>query len=294
MRFSRVVSGSDESQESDHFDPDVAVVDERAEDSGRIASALERLFLGITSDCQIFATIDGAEFEIHDEMVPLIGERLAGSFGPLDMAAAPPLVSGATNWIDAEALAVRAALECIGALPRTTNIGQVDRALIGVDERRGSRAGDAYLLQLERLSDVLLDRQSQLRTGNRPTPKEYARAAMALRDLLSTTLSTSDESTADVLRLSGQAVTDRATTWLATQHERQLAPIVKQRCNSHAAGAAVLGAVPVILDLRNVEGVPVAADAITTALRNHRRRTQFIVFSGDEANRDWISAVCAR
>ncbi len=290
MKFSRVVIGSNGSQLSYSFDPDVAVVDGDAEESGQIASVLESLFLGVTAECRIFATIDGIEFEIREEMVPLIGDRLGGEFGTLDLAAAPPLDLGASGWIDAEALAVRAALENVGAIPKTTNVEQVDHALAVIGEQRRSRT---ELLQLERLGRALLDRKNQLRVGARPTPKEHARAAMTLRDLLRTTLSRPDESAAAVARLSGRDVTDRATEWLAAQHERQLAPLVKQRCNAHAAGANVLGAIPVVLDLRNVEGVPSAANALTTAFRNHRRRTQFIVFAGDQANREWISAVSA-
>ena len=317
MRFSRIIVESEGVSRRFAFEPDISVIDVSSADAERIASVVRNLFLGIKRNCQIFATIDGVEFEITDEMVPLIGQRFASTFQILDTATPPKLSATATEWPDVQASAIRAALETTDAILPTLDVDRLDRALAAVDHHREPLAANAHrqhlkrsglmqlfsrrngrhlldpsdpaVHQLARLDSVLTDRRRQVSTGTSPFPDEYARASLALRDLLSTTLGeAANGDQRAIASMSAESVAATGRAWLNAHHERQVTPGIKAQLNAHASGVDVLGAIPAVIDLRNVEGRPPAADMLRTAVANHRRRLQFIMLPGDEGSQRWL------
>ncbi len=289
MRFSRVLVEPTEASRCVQFDPDVAVVDASAADTERIASVFRDLFLGVEPDGRVFATIDNVEFEIIDEMVPLIGSRLGGRVRVIDPTI-PTTLARDASMADLRAAAVRAALETLSVQPPRLDLDGIDRALTTTARRlEGPEAHE-----VARFEGVLSDRRRQLAGATPALPEEYARASMMLRVELATTLGpAADGDPRRIAMMSARGVANTARRWLAAVHDQKVGPIIKRQIEIHAGGVDVLGSIPAVIDLRGVQGTPPGAQALATALANHRRRVQFIVLPGDEANRDWIESVVA-
>ncbi len=287
MRFSRVLIETAEVGHCVEFDSDVAVVNASPAQVDGIAAAFRNLFLGIKRDCRVFAAIDNVEFEIVDEMVPLIGSRLGGRVKLIDPTIPTKLAADAPIG-DLRAAAIRAALETLGVEPLGLDGDRIDRALRATALQLDGPRAD----QVARFEGVLGDRRRQL-AGEIPTlPQEYARASMMLRDELATTLGpAADGDPRRIAMISARGVAEAAQRWLAPHHDQQVGPIIKRQIEVHAGGVEVLGAIPAVIDLRRVRGTPPGSRAMTTALANHRRRVQFIVLPGDEADQRWIESV---
>lgn len=305
MWISRIVVNEDGVSRRFALSPGTSPVDESPTDTERITSILRNLFLGIKHQCQLFATIDGIEFEISSEMALLMGERFRGRFSVIDVASPVRLGTTDVDEADTRAVVVRAALETIEAMPTTLDLDQIDRAAIAVDAqrdplaeqalqrhlqriglrslfaRRDGRAlldpDDPAVRQLQQFDDVLADRRRQLVTDTPAFPNEYAHASMTLRDVFA------DAST-DVGEIAA------ATAWLADRHARQVETTVTTALGIHAAGEGVLGSIPLVIDFRSVEGEPPAADIIAEVIAAHADALQVILVPGDRANRAWLSS----
>ncbi len=288
MRFSRVLADGC----CTTFDPDVAVVDASADTLGRLVAVFRDLFAGVVPQGRVFAEIDHVEFEIAEEMIPLIGERLAGRVGVIDPTIPPPLDATTARLVDLRATVLRAASETLGAEPPVLDRAHIDGARQATSKRLDGRTGG----DVARFDAVLADRQRHLATSTPATPDEIVRATLLLRSELDTTLggAASDRDQRRVAMMSAAGAAEVTRRWLATHLDRGVTPIVKSEMAALAGGVDVLGAIPAVVDLRRVCGAPPGADALATAFANHRRRVQFIVLPGDDANRDWLVSALDR
>lgn len=315
MRISRVEVESGLGTTKTHaFGSDVAAINESPADTERLLAVFRNLFLGLKRGCQVFAVIDDVEIEVTNDMVPLIGQRLGGQFSVIDLAL-PPTTSGESIDIrDVQAVVARAALETVGSIPATLDLARLDQAAIGVDHyrvpladlahtahlrrtgllqlfsRRSGRdrlnADDPAVLQLSRFEQTLTDRRRQISASAPPLPEEFSRATDVLRELVSARMGGMSEEMAATM--SPEAVERDVMQWVAQQHDRMITPVVAEACERHAAGIDVLGPIPMVIDMRRVEGLPPGGDALRWAARRHANDLQFIVLVGGGDNRRWI------
>lgn len=315
MRISRVEVESGNGSTNDYaFGPELAVVSGSPAETERILVAFRNLYMGVKRGCQLFATVNDVEFEITSDMVPLIGQRLGGQFHVIDLALPPAISTDPTDIRDVQAVVARAALETVGAVPATLDLARLDQAAVAVDQYRDPFANDAHaaylrrtgllqlfsrrsqrvllnsddpaVLQLSRFDQVLTDRRRQLSSSTPPLPAEFAHATDALRELVSARMGGMPSEVAATM--TPEAVERDVAQWVAQQHDRLITPIVAELCDRHAAGIDVLGPIPIVLDLRRVEGLPPGGDAMRWAARQHGGELQFIVLVGDGDNRRWI------
>lgn len=299
--------------------PQATTFDESPTDTERLLSVFRNLYLGIKRRCRIFAVIDNVELEITDEMVPLIGQRLAGEFRVLDLAVPPPIATDPTDIRDVQAVVARAALETLGVVLPTLDAERIDQAVLAVDRYRDPLANDAHasylrttgLLQLfsrrsgrelldpedpvvarlARFDDTLTDRRRQISSSAPPLPDEVERATGTLRELVSARMGGIPPENAATM--SQEAVESDIAQWVIQQHDRQLTPIITESLSRHAEGIHVVGSIPVVLDLRRVQGFPPGGDAIRWASREHGDELQFIVLVGSPESRLWIENTVA-
>jgi len=317
MKFSRItVAPGTAASRTFEFEPNVAIVAESPEDSERLVRAFSDLYLGIEREYQIFATIDEIEFEMTSDMVPLVGERLDGEFSVVDLATPAEIDPDDANPDQVESTVARAALETLGAASPTLDLTHFDRAALTIDRSRREilnaahtssqrrtgllqvfarrnrhdslDANDAAVQRLERFDMVLADRRRQVSAHDEPSPSEMERAAAALRELASTR---SGGMAPEMVATQDAATIERETAqWVAQQHDRLITPEVAEICTLHALGVGVLGSVPVVIDLRRVDGLLPGGDAMRWAARLHSDELQFIVLVADEDRRSWAES----
>lgn len=315
MRISRIVIASGTAPPRTFaFDPKVATVFESPADAERLLAALRNLYLGTKRNCQIFATIDGVEFEITNDMAPLIGQRLNREFGVVDLAVPAPMTADPTDIRDVQSVVARAALETIGTLPATLDLSRIDQASTAVERHIKPLASDAHAAYLKRtgllqlfsrrngrkaldLADptvkqltsfeqVLTDRRRQVSSSSPPTPREINHATDTLRILMSARMGGIPPSMAS--SMSPEAVEREVAQWVTRQHDRQLSPVLAELCSRHARGVDVLGSIPIVIDLRRVEGLPPGGDSMRWASRQHGDQLQFIMLVADKDKCRWV------
>lgn len=315
MRLSRVIveSGTADSRTFE-FGANFSVIVESPADAERLVAVFRNLYLGSKRGCQIFATIDDVEFEITNDMVPLVGQRLAGEFGVLDLALPPAITTNPTDIRDVQATVARAALETVGATRPTLDLARLDEAAVAVDQYRDPLANDphaAYLRrtgllqlfsrrpgresldpndpavqQLARFDQVLADRRRQVSSSSPPLPEEFEHATTSLRELVSAR--TGGTPLEMVATMSTEAIERDVAQWVGQQHDRQVTPMVTDACERHAEGIDVLGSIPIVLDLRRIDGLPPGGDAVRSAARLYGEDLQFIVLVADDDSRRWV------
>lgn len=320
MKISRVVveSGSD-GVRTFAFGPGLTVLSESPADAERLLAVFRNLYLGIKRGCQIFATIDDVEFEVTNDMVPLMGQRMAGQFGVIDLALPQPIATNPTDIRDVQSVVARAALETVGAIPATLDLERLDQAMLAVDQYRDPLANDAHaaylrrtgllqlfsrrsgqdlldsndpaVRQLARFDQVLISRRRQLGSSSPPLPEEFEEATVALRELVSARMGGIPPAMAAAM--SPEAIERDVAQWVVQQHDRQVTPVVAELCSQHATGIDVLGPIPMVLDLRRIDGLPPGGDAMRWAARHHGERLQFIVLVGDDDTRRWVETTFA-
>lgn len=320
MRISRIeVESGSSGTHTFVLDPRATTVDEPPTDTERLLSVFRNLYLGIKRRCRIFAAIDDVEFEVTDDMVSLIGQRLAGEFRVLDLALPPLIATDPTDIRDVQAVVARAALETVGAVPPTLDLERIDQAMLAVDRYRDPLANDAHatylrntgllqlfsrrsgrelldpddpvVAQLARFDEALIDRRRQIGSSAPPLPDEFERATSTLRELVSARMGGIPSEVAATM--SPAAIESDVAQWVAQQHDRQVTPIVAERLSRHAEGIPVIGPIPVVLDLRRVQGFPPGGDAMRWAAREHADQLQFIVLVGSAESRRWIESTVA-
>lgn len=320
MRISRVVvAPGTAASRTFVFEPDLAVISETPAETERLLAAFQNLYLGSRHDSQIFATIDGVEFEISSGMMPLIGERLGGQFGILDLAVPPSIATNPTDLRDAQSVVARAALEIVGAIPATLNLERIDQAAFAVDRHLDQFANAAHAAHLQRagvrqlfsrragrdildpgdpavghliaLEQTLAQHRRNIDANATPSPDDHTTAREALRVLVSVRIGGLPPEMAAAMTT--DAIEQDVMQWVVQQHDRQVAPIVAEVCSRHAAGIDVLGPIPAVIDLRGIEGLPPARDSMRWAARQHGERLQFIVLVSDDDTRRWIEGTFA-
>lgn len=317
MKISRVEVESPNGTTSQHaFGPELAVISESPAETERILAVFRNLYMGVKRGCRLFAIVDDVEFEITSDMVPLIGQRLDGQFHVIDLALPPAINTDPTDIRDVQAVVARAALETVGATSATLDLVRLDQAVAAVDRYREPFANDAHtaylrrtgllqlfsrrsqralldsddpaVLQLSRFDQVLTDRRHHISSSTPPRPADVAHATDTLRELVSARMGGMPPETAATM--TPEAVERDVAQWVAQQHDRMITPIVAELCDRHAAGIDVLGPIPIVLDLRRVEGLLPGDDAIRWAARQHSGDLQFIVLVGNSDNRRWIES----
>ena len=317
MRVSRVVveSGTT-SARTFEFNSNLSVINEPLLDAERLLAVFRNLYLGIKRGSAIFATIDGVEFEITSDMTPLVGQRLGGQFAIVDLASPPEIKTDPTDIRDVQAVVARAALETVGATCPTLDVARLDQAATAVDRYRDPLANDAHaaylrrtgllqlfsrrsgnelldandpaVQQLARFDKVLADRRRQVSSSTAPLPSEFAHATQTLRELVTARMGGIPADMA--AKMSPEAVQRDVAQWVLQQHDRQITPIVAEICARHAEGIDVLGSVPIVLDLRRVDGLPPGGDAMRWAARLHSESLQFIVLVSNDDSRRWVES----
>lgn len=296
------------------LDPNVAIVFESPTDAERLLTVFRNLYLGIKRNCQIFASIDEVEFEVTNDMIPLIGQRLGQRFGLVDLALPPPIATEPTDVRDVQAVVARAALETIGAIPATLDLERLDQGMAAVDQYLDPLANDAHAAYLKRtgllqlfsrrtgrdllddndpavkqlkgFDQALAGRRRQISSSSAPTPDEFAHATESLRVLVSARMGGIPPDMA--ASMTNEAVERDVAHWVAQQHDRQIGPIVAERCARHAEGIDVLGSIPIVIDTRRVDGLPPGGDSMRWASRQHGDDLQFIVLAADDDQRRWV------
>ncbi len=317
MRISRVIVGSGTGDSSEfEFSSNLSVITEQPADAERLLSVFRNLYLGIKGGCQIFATVDGVEFEMTDEMIPLVGARMDGQFAVVDLALPPEISTDPTDIRDVQAVVARAALETVGAIRPTLDTAHLDKATLAVDRLREPLANDAHAAYLRRagflqlfarrsgrqlldpndpvvrelasFDTVLENRRRQISSSGEPLPSEVAHATDALRELMSARIGGAAPET--VAQMTPEAVEQDLAQWVVQQHDRQVTPVVAEICARHAEGIDVLGSVPIVIDLRRLEGLPPGGDAMRWAARLHSDELQFVVLVSDDDSRRWVES----
>ena len=317
MKASRVIVASGTTAAQTFVcDPELAIIAESPEEADRLVTVFRNLFLGVKRGSQVFATIDDIEFEMTNDMMPLVGQRLARQFDVVDLALPPVISAESTDARDLHAAVARAALETSGAIVPTLDLERIDQATVAVDRAREPLAQAAHaaflrrtgifqlfsrrsgrdlldpnnptVSQLARFDQVLADRRRQITAEADPLPYESANATAMLRELVSSRMGgLASESAA---AMTPEAIERDVAHWVAQQHDRQMTPLLAEICARHAKGIDVLGPIPVILDLRRVHGLPPGGDAIRWAARSYGDDLQFIVLVSNDENRRWIES----
>lgn len=317
MRISRViVEAGTPNARTFEFGSNLSVLTESPADAERLLAVFRNLYLGIKRSCQIFVTIDGIEFEITSEMALLAGQRFDGRFSVLDLALPTEIGADPTDIRYVHAMVARAALETVGATCPTLDLARLDQAALAVDRNRGPLVDDTHasqlrrtglrqlfsrrsnhesldpkdsaVRQLARFERVLSDRRRQVSSSTAPLPSEFALATDTLRELVSARRGGIPPEVAAAM--TPEAVERDVAQWVVQQHDRQMTPIVAQTCARHAEGIDVLGAVPIVIDLRKVAGLPPGGDAMRWAARLHGEKLQFIALVSDDDSRHWVES----
>lgn len=320
MRISRVVvEPGTATSRTFAFESDLAVISESPSQTERLIVVFRDLYLGIKSECQIFACIDDVEFEITSDMVSLIGQRLAGRFSVVDLALPPPIKNDPTDIRDVQSVVARAALETVGAIPPTLDVERLDQAALAVDQRLDPLAenahaahlrrtgllqlfsrrsgrdlldrGDPTVQQLLSFNRVLAARRGQVSSNSAPSTEELANATESLRALVSARIGGLPPEMA--AQMTTAAMEQDMAHWVLQQHDRQMSPIVAEKCARHAEGIEVLGPVPLVIDLSRVEGLPPGSDSLRWASRQHGADLQFIVIVGNDNKRSGVEGLFA-
>lgn len=315
MKVSRVVvGGASKASQTFACDPSLVVISTSTVNAERLLAAFRNLYRGIDHDCQIYVSIDGVEFPVTKAMTPLIGERLDGRFDVLDLTHPTPISPGATDIRDVQALVARAALEITGRVSHILDLERIDQTVLAIDRYRNPlsadspmphssntgllqlfsrRTGQEFLdaddpavKQLARFDAVLAARRRQIASSDGPRPDEFAMAVDMLRELVSARPGGVPRDSAATM--STDAVQRDIVQWTAQQHDRQMTPMIAETCARHAEGVSVLGPIPIVLDMRRIEGLPPGGDAIRWASRQHGEALQFIVLVDDDDARRWI------
>lgn len=296
------------------LDPRVAVVDASPSTTERLVSIVRDLYRGTKPEGRVFATIDGIEFEVNSDMVPLIGQRLDGAFDIIDLATAPDLPPDRPTTEAVHGAVARAALETVGAIPPTLDTRQLDLAAAAVDRSRdplAEAAHSAYLqrgglrllfsrrsgrqlldpndpvvAQLARFDQVIADRRAQVSDDSPPQTDHVDRATDVMRELLSARPSGRSPETLN--SLSSEAVANEIGLWMAQRHDRAVTPLLAERLERHAAGIDVVGSIPVVLDLRRVAHVLPGRDALRRSVQSRSDDLQFIALTGTGGARRWV------
>lgn len=315
MRISRVeIESGFGTTRSHEFARYVAAVSESPADTERLLAVFRNLYLGLKRGSKIFAVVDDIEIEVTNDMLPLIGQRLGGQFNIVDLALPPTTENEPVDIRDVQAVVARAALETVGAIPATLDLARLEQAAVGIDQyrdpladlahtahlrrsglrqlfsRRSGRelleSDDPTVLQLSRLQQTLTHRRRQLSASAAPLPQEFSHATNVLRELVSARTGGMPEDMA--ASMSPEAIERDVMQWVAQQHDRMITPVVAEACERHAVGIDVLGSIPMVIDMRRVEGLPPGSDALRWAARRHADNLQFIVLVGGSDNRRWI------
>lgn len=315
MRVSRIhVESSTAGSQSYAFDSQLGLVSGSPTENERFLAVFRNLFLGIKRQSTIFVKVEDIEIELSADMVPLIGERLAGEFEIIDLALSPAIRTDPTDIRDVQAVVARAALETVGVLAPTLDLERIDQAILAVDRYRDPLANDAHaaylrrtgllqlfsrrsgrdlldpddpvVRQLDQFDDVLANRRRQVASSSSALPQEASAATTVIRDLVSTRLGGIPPEMA--AEMNNQAAERDISQWVAQQHDRQITPVLDAACERHAAGIPPLGSMPLVLDMRRVEGLPPGGDALLRAVDRFGDDLQVIAVGASDDVGAWL------